>query len=131
MRPVLALSLFILLVCSCGTTRVITVPVETVREVQVMNHTRDSIYLYDSIREIIKNDTVRIMSYRYLYRDKIVRDTVLRCDSIPVTVEVQVPGPVTNELTGWQSFQLWCGRGLLAVLALYFVVVLLKKKFGL
>jgi hypothetical protein len=46
-------------------------------------------------------------------------------------VEVEVPGPVTNELTSLQGFQIWCGRILIAIVALYFGVKYLRKKFGL
>ena len=120
-----------LLAASCGQTRVITVPVETVREVREVVRTRDSIFLHDSIREYIKGDTVKIETFRYLYRDKVVRDTVTRVDSIPRVVEVEVPGPVTNELTTAQGFQIWCGRIALAVLALHFGIRYLRKKFGL
>jgi hypothetical protein len=124
---------FILLlgVASCGPARVITVPVETVREVREVVHSRDSIFLRDSIREFVKGDTVKIETFRYLYRDKIIRDTVTRVDSIPRVVEVEVPGPVTNELTSLQSFQVWCGRIALGVLLLYFGIGYLRRKVGL
>ena len=109
----------------------ITVPVESTREVRVTDHVRDSIYLRDSIREVVKGDTIWSTSYRYLYRDKIVKDTVTRVDSIAHVVKVEVPGPVTNVLTSWQAFQVWCGRGLLAVLALYLWVKFLRARIGL
>jgi hypothetical protein len=107
--------------------------VETIRDNYITNHTRDSIYLHDSIsREVIRGDTVRIttMAYRYLYRDKVVRDTVLRVDSIPYAVEVRIPGPVTNVLTSWQSFQVWTGRITLAILVLGAGVWWIRKRVG-
>ena len=119
-----------ILVASCGKVKYITVPVESTREVRVTDHVRDSIYLRDSIREVVKGDTIWITSYRYLYRDKIVKDTVTRVDSIAHVVEVEVPGPVTNVLTSWQSFQLWCGRIVLVLLALYSGVKYLRGKTG-
>lgn len=55
----------------------------------------DSVY----IREWIKGDTVRITEYRdkYIYRYSVIRDTVLKADSVAVetvkTVEVEKPLP--------------------------------------
>jgi hypothetical protein len=129
MKLIIVLAVFALL-AGCGQTRVVTVPVETIREVEVMNHVRDSIYLHDSIVNVIRGDTVWITSYRYLYRDKVVKDTLKLRDSIPVIQEVQVPGPVTNELTSLQGFQLWCGRGALLALAIYFGKRYLRSRVG-
>ena len=54
----------------------------------------DSVY----IREWIKGDTVRITEYRdkYIYRYSVIRDTVLKADSVAVETvkEVQVEKPL-------------------------------------
>lgn len=79
---------------------------------------RDSIYLRDSIFMQTKNDTVMIEKFRYLYKDRIVRDSIHLRDTIkvpyPVLEEVEV-----NKISGFQNFQMWCGRILLIALLAY------------
>jgi hypothetical protein len=69
----------------------------------------------------MQGDTVWLEKYRYLYRDKLVRDSVFVTDSI------QVPYPVVeikeiNKLYGWQKILIWVG--VLSLLALTGVVAL-------
>ena len=79
------------------------VPVETVKtdSVYVNKVQRDSIRLQDSIFVFVKGDTVRIEKYKYLYRDRAVRDTVrlVERDSVQVAV------PVEKELSRWQRWK--------------------------
>jgi hypothetical protein len=65
-----------------------------------------------------------------LYRDKIVRDSIFKTDTIRVPYPVEVIKEVTKPLTGWQNFQVWCGRIalLLAMLAVVYFALKLKKK---
>lgn len=89
----------LLLVCSCQTVKY--VPVETIKidTTYINKLQRDSIYMLDSVYVKEKGDTVLIEKYKYLYRDKLVRDTmyISKADSI------QVPYPVEKELTKWQQ----------------------------
>jgi hypothetical protein len=64
------------------------------------------------------------ISYRVVrVRDKVyipAKDSII-IREVPVVHGVPVP---VNELTGWQYFQVWCGRvflGLLILMAVYFV----------
>lgn len=86
-------------ICSCRTVKY--VPVETVKvdTTYINKLQRDSIYMLDSVYVKEKGDTVLIEKYKYLYRDKLVRDTmyISKADSI------QVPYPVEKELTKWQQ----------------------------
>lgn len=90
-----------LMIVSCRSVKY--VPVETVKtdSVYVNKVQRDSIRLQDSIFVFVKGDTVRIEKYKYLYRDRVVRDTVrlVERDS------VQVPVPVEKELSRWQRWK--------------------------
>jgi hypothetical protein len=65
-----------------------------------------------------------------LYRDKIVRDSIFKTDTIRVPYPVEVIKEGTKPLTGWQNFQVWCGRIalLLAMLAVVYFALKLKKK---
>ncbi|MDR2475706.1 MAG: hypothetical protein LBD45_07590 [Bacteroidales bacterium] len=61
--------------------------------------------------------------YKYLYRDKIIRDSIFKCDTIRVPFTVEVVKQVKAPLTSLRNFQVWCGRILLAIallVGLYF-----------
>lgn len=94
-----------LMIVSCRSVKY--VPVETVKtdSVYVNKVQRDSIRLQDSIFVFVKGDTVRIEKYKYLYRDRVVVDTVykVQCDTI------RVPYPVEKPLTRWQQWKLDLG----------------------
>ncbi|MBQ5663469.1 MAG: hypothetical protein IIV19_03445 [Bacteroidaceae bacterium] len=97
--------ILMILVAACTTTRI--VPVETVRvdSVFVAKIERDSIYQRDSVFVAVKADTVFKTSLKYVYRDRIVRDTVsvLRLDTVAKVVEVE------KRLSFWQQKKLELG----------------------
>lgn len=96
------------------------VPVEVVKtDTTYINKVqRDSIYQMDSIYIRDKGDTVLITKTKYIYRDKLIRDTVYvsKIDSI------QVPYPVEKQLTRWQQFKVDAGEWVLGM----FIVMLLS-----
>lgn len=108
-----------LMIVSCRSVKY--VPVETVKtdSVYVNKVERDSIRLQDSIFVFVKGDTVRIEKYKYLYRDRVARDTVrlVERDS------VQVPVPVEKELSRWQRWKLEVGGFAIAGIAIAVLVV--------
>jgi hypothetical protein len=114
--------------CACGTPKYI--PVETTKIEYRDNFVRDSIFRYDSIFVKDKGDTLILERYRYLYRDKIVRDSIFKTDTIRVPYPIEVIKEKKAKLSGWQNFQIWCGRIalLLATLAIVYFVLKLKKK---
>jgi hypothetical protein len=117
-----------LIFCACGTTKY--VPIETVKTEYRDKIVRDSVFRYDSIFVKDKGDTVFFERYKYLYRDKIVRDSILKNDTIRVPYPMEMVKQVKVPLTGWQNFQVWCGRILLALallVGLNFVLKLKKK----
>lgn len=101
------LMLVMSVVCSCTTTRT----VERIKRdsVYIYRLKRDSIYQRDSIYMLIKGDTVYKYEYKYLYRDKLLRDTISisKTDSIPYKVEVSKY--VDKKLSWWQSTLLYTG----------------------
>jgi len=60
----------------------------------------------------------KLTSYKYLYRDKIVRDSILINDTIRVPYPVETVKEVKKPLSGRQNFQVWCGRIALAIILL-------------
>lgn len=98
-------ALLLLVVWSCRTTEY--VPVEVVRtDTTYINKVqRDSIYQLDSIYVIDRGDTVLITKTKYVYKDRLVRDTVY----MSKTDSIQVPYPIERKLTRWEQFRLNIG----------------------
>ena len=99
--------MFFGIVLLAGCRSVKYVPVETVRvDTTYINKVqKDSIYQRDSIYIMERGDTVTVYRDRYLYRDKMVRDTVY----VNRTDSVQVPYPVERPLSRWQQVKLDVG----------------------
>ena len=119
----LAVLIVISLLCGCKTVKY--VPVETVRtdSVYVDRFQRDSIYQRDSIfvNRWTAGDTVyqdKVVC-KYVYRDKVVYDTVaiLRSDT------VRVPYPVERRLTKWEQVRLNVGGWVIALVVITILVV--------
>lgn len=107
---------------SCRTVKY--VPVETVKvdTTYINKLQRDSIYMLDSVYVKDKGDTVLIEKYKYLYRDKLVRDTmyISKVDSI------QVPYPVEKELTRWQKIRMNVGGWAIGIVIITVLIVVGK-----
>lgn len=108
------LALIFSLMVGCK-SKTVFVPVESVRVEYRDKLERDSIYLKDSIFVREKGDSILIEKFRYLYKDRLVHDSIFLRDTIrvpfPVIEEVEV-----NKISGFQNFQMWCGRILLIFL---------------
>lgn len=106
--------------------KTIYVPIENSRTEYKDRLYTDSIFLHDSIVFKVQQDTVFVEKYKYIYRNRLLRDSIFKYDSI------QVPYPVVeykevNKLSGFQNFQIWCGRLLLVLLGGYFIFQRLKS----
>lgn len=110
-------------ICSCRTVKY--VPVETIKvdTTYINKLQRDSIYMLDSVYVKEKGDTVLIEKYKYLYRDKLVRDTmyISKVDSI------QVPYPVEKELTRWQQFRMYFGGWAMCIVVISILILIVYK----
>jgi hypothetical protein len=112
--------------CSCRSGKY--VPIETVRtdSIYINQVQRDSIYQHDSIYIREKGDTVWMEKYKYIYRDKIVRDTMY----FNQTDTIREPYPVEKELSRWQQIKLELGGwafGIIIAAALIIIGWLLYK----
>ena len=122
-------TLLLLAVWSCRTTEY--VPVEVIKSdtTYINKVQRDSIYQMDSIYIVDRGDTVLITKTKYLYKDRVVHDTVYRSriDSI------QVPYPVEQQLTRWQQLQLdiggWAMGGFI-VMIIFLIFYIYTKSAG-
>ena len=85
---------------------------------------RDSIYQLDSVFVETKADTVFKTSLKYVYRDRIVRDTVnvVRCDTVAKIVEVE------KRLSFWQQKKLELGGAALWIVPLLAGIIIFIKR---
>ena len=120
-------TLLLLVVWSCRTTEY--VPVEVIKSdtTYINKVQRDSIYQLDSVYILDRGDTVLITKTKYLYRDKLVRDTVYRSrvDSI------KVPYSVERQLTRWEQFRLDVGGWAIASVIIIILIVVGRQIYRL
>lgn len=112
-------TLLLLAVWSCRTTEY--VPVEVIKSdtTYINKVQRDSIYQLDSIYILDRGDTVLITKTKYLYRDKLVHDTVY----ISKTDSIQVPYSVERKLTKWEQFRLDIGGWVIGTVIIVILIV--------
>lgn len=119
------LSFFILamLVVSCSTKYV---PVESVRvdSVHVERVRRDSVVLRDSVYILHRGDTVFKTKYKYLYRDRVLRDTFyhVKCDTVTKVVKVE------KELSFWQKKKICFADAFLYILPFLLLYIIYRIK---
>lgn len=107
MRMIKAILIILLMsaIWSCRTTEYVPVEIVKTDTTYINKVQRDSIYQLDSIYILDRGDTILITKTKYLYKDRIVHDTVYKSkiDSI------QVPYPVERKLTKWEQLRLDIG----------------------
>ena len=118
-----ALVLFILV--SCGATRTVYTPVESVRT--EYKYAIDSIYQYDSTYYYImrRNDTVYETKYKYKVLEKYKVDTITKVDSIPIIKEVEVIREINN-LFWWQKLLIGIGGSISVIILCYLLIKIYK-----
>lgn len=119
--PLIVLTFFV----NACTTRY--VPVDNVRidSVRVVQLQRDTVYEKDSVTVFVLGDTVYNTRYRYVYRDRLVRDTVQRwrCDTVTRVRRVE------REFSRLERIKLDIGNGVLWALPIIVGLWLLYHKF--
>ena len=124
----LFLLLFLTTIISCTTTKIIEVPVETIKTEYIEQVKYDSIYSKDSIYIMQKGDTIYNNKVQYLYKYKYLRDTINITDTIPKIITVKDTQYI-NQLYTWQKILIGIGIGFI----LYWIVKLviyIKSKFN-
>ena len=121
--------LFLIIVISCKTTtKVVEIPVETIKTEYIEQIKYDSIYHKDSIYIMQKGDTIYNNKVQYLYKYKYLRDTINITDTIPTIVTVKDTQYI-NKLYTWQKLLIIIGIGFI----LYWIiklVIYIKSKFN-
>ena len=120
-------TLLLLVVWSCRTTEYVPVEIVKTDTTYINKVQRDSIYQLDSVYILDRGDTVLITKTKYLYRDKLVHDTVYRSriDSI------QVPYPVEKQLTRWEQFRLDVGGWAIGIVIIIILIVVGRQIYRL
>ena len=126
MKKILIFAVIATMLLSCKSVKYI--PVVTTKIEYRDNFVRDSIFRYDSVFVRDKGDTLILERYKYLYKNRIVKDSIFINDTIRVPYPVEVAKQVKAPLTSWQNFQIWCGRLALFVLLLACIYVVWKLK---
>ena len=108
MKKKLIFAVIATMLLSCKSIKYI--PVVTTKIEYRDNFVRDSIFRYDSVFVRDKGDTLILERYKYLYKNRIVKDSIFINDTIQVPYPVEVMKQVKAPLTSWQNFQIWCGR---------------------
>jgi hypothetical protein len=113
--------------CSCTTTKVVTVEKVKTDTTYITKQQRDSIWLHDSIHVTERGDTIRIERWHTKYIEREVHDTLYRAkvDSIPVPYEVikEVPRKST-----WFERIMFC-TGIISILCLILFVAKKIERF--
>ena len=112
----------LLLIVVAGCKGIQYVPVETVRTetkyIDKIQH--DSIYIRDSIRTLIKGDTLYVdrwkETYKYIYINK--------TDSFCVIDSIQVPYPVERKLNRWESMKMELGGWAFGILVTCIIAII-------
>ena len=127
MRKLLAIiSILILLMCSCVTTRTVEIPVEKIRTEYIHDTRTDSIFVRDSVDRWLKGDTLYIYKEHTKFKYINKTDTVCRTDTITKVVKVGVVKEVeVNHIYWYQKALMWAG-GIAVVLLAGGVIYKLK-----
>lgn len=128
LAPIFWIIIICLVMCSCRSVQYVPVEVIKTDTTYINKIQRDSIYQLDSVYIRDKGDTVLIIKTRYLYRDRLVQDTVY----MSKTDSIQVPYPVERKLTKWEQLRLdvggWAMGGFIVVFLVFFVIIYYKLK---
>lgn len=113
---ILFLLLSVITIVSCKTTtKIVEIPVETIKTKYIEQIKYDSIYSKDSIYIMQKGDTIYNNKVQYIYKYKCIRDTINIRDTIPTVVTVKDVQYI-NQLYSWQKLLIIVGIGFILYL---------------
>ena len=124
----LFLLLFLTTIISCTTTKIVEIPVETIKTEYIEQVKYDSIYSKDSIYIMQKGDTIYNNKVQYLYKYKYLRDTINITETVPKRVTIKDVQYI-NQLYTWQKLLMVIGIGFI----LYWIiklVIYIKSNFN-
>jgi hypothetical protein len=129
---VVAIVAILLMFCSCKAhEKLVVVTEHRTDTTYIVKQRTDSIWMHDSIHVREKGDTVMIERWHTMYKEKMIRDTLLQCrvDSVPVPYPVE--RLVEKPLTWWQKARLSLANILLALLGGSVLYCMVRRKLHL
>ena len=124
MRTIVILTL-LLIFNSCRSRHLPISENNTADSLRAISVRSDSIVVHDSIYIVERGDTVFQYKYKYIYRDRVLHDTLHhhRCDTITQFVEVE------RQLTFWQQKKMEIGSLVMWIAPFIAAIMLVKWKF--
>lgn len=129
MRKLLFIIPILILLASCAAQKqIIEVPVETVKTEYIHDTKIDSVYVRDSIDRWRKGDTVFIYKEHTKYKYLNKTDTIVRVDSIPKIIKVEIVKEVeVNHIKWYQKALMWIG-GIMSLILTGYIIYKVKLK---
>lgn len=129
MRKLLFIIPILILLVSCAAQKqIIEVPVETVKTEYIHDTKIDSVYVRDSIDRWRKGDTVFIYKEHTKYKYLNKTDTIVRVDSIPKIIKVEIVKEVeVNHIKWYQKTLMWIG-GIMSLILTGYIIYKVKLK---
>lgn len=120
--PLCVLTLF---VNGCTSPKLIPVKSSERDSIYIYRMLRDSIYARDSIYIVERGDTVFKTTTKYVYKDRVRRDTIYieRRDTVTNVVEVE------RELSRMERLKMDVGSGVLWAIPILIALYILYRKF--
>lgn len=118
------------LLAGCKTTEFVQVPVISRDTLYISTHSRDSIWLHDSILIREKGDTFWVEKWHTKFVEKVVSDTVYKSRVDTVGVPYPIKELVARELSWWQKALMWMGgwfMGLIGVVGVWVVCIKTRR----
>lgn len=125
MKKLMMMLFFVFIGTSCIRTKYIEVPVETVKNNYITNIQKDTLIIRDSIERWLKQDTVFITKYKYIYKTVNSIDTFYKVDTLTDIIYKDKIITV-NELKDWQKVFIYIG-----IFSTIIIILIVFKKFKL
>ena len=124
MRTIVILTL-LLIFNSCRSRHLPISENNTADSLRAISVRSDSIVVHDSIYIVERGDTIFQYKYKYIYRDRVLHDTLHhhRCDTITQFVEVE------RQLTFWQQKKMEIGSLVMWIAPFIVAIMVIKWKF--
>ena len=117
-----------MLLAGCKTTEFVQVPVISRDTLYISTHSRDSIWLHDSILIREKGDTFWVEKWHTKFIEKVVSDTVYKSRVDTVGVPYPLKELVARELSWWQKTLMWMGGWFIGLLGIVGAWLMWTKK---
>lgn len=116
--------LFMLLVSCSAQKQIVEVPVEIIKTEYIHDTRVDSVFVRDSVDRFVRGDTVFIYKEHTKYRYLNKTDTIVRVDTIPKIVKLEIVKEVeVNHIKWYQEALMWIG----SIMSLLFIGYLICK----